>query len=144
MKKFITIALCTFLLTACTNDKPVPEALVVHIVMLENNRIFKPETRHVSAMRKETERILDVRQQVIGNDVYVECMISDIRLNKQENSYGDGYIELSVDGKKVDQFSTAAFIIKGLQRGKHNIKLDLKGMHGKRYHLSKEFKVTIE
>ncbi|MBD8068416.1 hypothetical protein [Bacillus sp. PS06] len=142
MRSIYVIPMTLFMLVGCTNDKPVPEASSLSIESVESNDIqgISP----VSAMKKSGRKQVVVQQQVIGHNVYVECIIPDYTFGEEGRLKGEGYIELSVDGKVVDQISTAAFIIKGLHIGEHIIKLEIKKADGQKYQLQEEFSVTIE
>lgn len=90
---------------------------------------------------------MSVKHQVKGKDIYVECVISEFTFSKRDhkkiNQNGVGYLELYLNGNKIDNIYTAAFIIKGLPVGKHQIKLALVHNDGTPYNIQKEFDVTI-
>ena len=50
---------------------------------------------------------------------------------------------LTIDGKKMNEINHPAFIIKGLQKGTHQIKLEIMKKNEKIASATKEFKVTI-
>ncbi|NSL50753.1 hypothetical protein [Calidifontibacillus erzurumensis] len=90
---------------------------------------------------------ITVKHFVKGNDIYVECVISNFVFSKRNdnkiNKKGYGYLQLYLDGKKIDDIYTAAFIIKGLSKGNHKITLQLVQNDGTPYNIKKEFDVTI-
>ncbi|HHY74499.1 MAG TPA: hypothetical protein GX497_15005 [Bacillus bacterium] len=90
---------------------------------------------------------ISVKHQVKGHDIYVECVIQNFTFSKKDdlkiNKSGYGYLQLYLNGKKIDNIYTAAFIIKGLPVGKHEIKLELVQNDGTPYKVEKEFDVAI-
>jgi len=99
------------------------------------------------AQKTDLNNPISVKHQVKGNDIYVECVISNFnfsaRGDKEINKNGFGYLQLYLNGKKIDNIYTAAFIIKGLPVGKHQIKLVLVHNDSTPYGVSEEFEVTI-
>lgn len=93
------------------------------------------------------KRPMSVKKYVKGKDVYVECVISDFTFsekgdqNNVKNKYG--FLQLYLNGKKIDNIYTAAFIIKGLPVGSHQIKLVLVGNDGTPYGIEHNFEVDI-
>lgn len=126
------------LITACTNDKPEPEGFKFH--QKEN----KQAKMVVGAMKNES-RNFQVRHHVNGNNVYVECYIPNFTFNgqKQSKKEGEGHLMVFVDGKKMSDIYSAAFVIKGLAKGNHLIKVELAYNDSTSYKLSKEWKVNI-
>jgi hypothetical protein len=53
-------------------------------------------------------------------------------------------MNLYVDEKKTDEIHTAAFIIKGLEKGTHTISLELLHNDSSKYHLKKTWNVTVK
>ncbi len=142
--KYLLGCFSLFLLVGCINDKPVPETSNIQIVNLEKideEELAKP----VSALTNTTNNKMLIQKHVIGGNVYVECIVPDFIFKKTgtEQMDGEGYLKLYVNGKVVDEISTAAFIIKGLEKGKHKIKLELMRENEKLYHLTEEFTVII-
>lgn len=87
---------------------------------------------------------MSVKQEVRGNDVYVECVISNFTFSKRdEKAKGSGFIQLYLNGQKIDDIYTAAFIIKGLPLGNHLIKLELVQNDGTPYGINHEFEVKV-
>ncbi|MEC1640832.1 hypothetical protein P9E76_09700 [Schinkia azotoformans] len=90
---------------------------------------------------------MSVKHQVKGKDIYVECVISNFTFSKKDhkkiNQNGFGYMQLYLNNQKIDNIYTAAFIVKGLPAGKHQIKLELVHNDGTPYNIQKEFDVTI-
>lgn len=90
---------------------------------------------------------MSVKEYVKGKDVYIECVISDFTFSKRaennKNKQGSGFLKLYLNGKKIDDIYTAAFILKGLPIGKHMIKLELVHNDGTPYGIEHNFDVVI-
>ncbi|WP_078547352.1 hypothetical protein [Litchfieldia alkalitelluris] len=143
MKQGIFIVLSFFIVAGCTNDKPVPEASYPVEVDFKEDNVSEQNIQQVSTMKVNPERNrLMIQKEVVGKNVYVECFISNFSFRKNNLNEDFGFIELFVDGKKVDEIMTAAFIIKGLTKGTHLIRVDLNKVSADRT-LSEEFEVTI-
>ena len=107
----------------------VPLFLPIFIVACQKE-IPEPETKEISfypyeailASAKELGKVdpFFIRHQVKGNDVYVECRIKDISFRN-----GLAIMVLTIDGKKMNEINHPAFVIKGLQKGTHQIKLEI-------------------
>lgn len=73
------------------------------------------------------ERTIHVEHHVRGNDVYLECIISNFTF-KQSGGLkkdGEGHLNVVIDGQRTEKISTAAFIIKGLSKGEHTLKIQV-------------------
>jgi hypothetical protein len=127
--KLITAALFVSLLAACTNQKPEPETIGEAIPT-------------VSAQSNQT---LHVKHAVKGKDVFVECVVGHFSFKKgaKRNMEGEGHIAVYVNGQKVHEVFTAAFVLRGLPTGKHKINLELVHNDGSPYGVSHEFEVNI-
>lgn len=82
-----------------------------------------------------------VHYHVKGNNLFIECIVTDVSF--RENSKKQAKIELYVDGKKVSEFRSAAFVVKNMPRGPHHIKLEVVKENGEPYYLWKEFSIFI-
>lgn len=82
-----------------------------------------------------------VQHHVKDKRVFVECIIPTISF--RENSNRQGKILLYVNGNKKEEISTAAFVIKGLTKGKHHIRLVVVKPNHEPYGLEREFAVSI-
>ena len=125
----------------------VPLFLPIFIVACQKE-IPEPETKDISfhsdeailATAKELAEVdpFFISHQVKGNDVYVECRIKDISFRNDL-----AIMVLTIDGKKMNEINHPAFIIKGLQKGTHQIKLEIMKNGKKISSGTKEFNVTI-
>ncbi|WP_243289993.1 hypothetical protein [Bacillus sp. FJAT-47783] len=119
------------LLAGCTNDKPTPEGVT-------HDTVPTIEVLNMQELSHSTDQSMSVRHHVRGNRVYVECYVSHFTFSE-----GNGYLQLSIDGNKIKRLRTAAFVIKDLSKGKHQIKVELvKNDHSKQV-LKKEWTVDI-
>ncbi|ABO66337.1 MULTISPECIES: hypothetical protein [Geobacillus] len=84
--------------------------------------------------------LLEVKHQVQGNDVLIECFAAQFPFRKGN---GGGHINVYVNEQKVTEVYTAAFIVRGLPSGKHVIRLELVYNDGKVTGMTHEFDVDI-
>jgi uncharacterized protein (UPF0333 family) len=124
--------------TACNNDKPEPETKI-RIEAITNNKNVIP------VLSQNGQRTMNVKHQIRGKDVFIECVVTNFtfKKGKQKKVEGEGHINLYLNGQKVDEISTAAFIVKGLPNGKHVIRLELVYNDSSKYGLDHEFEVNI-
>lgn len=135
--KYIPIILLfTVLQLGCQKDLPEPE---VKFKVIQMSTVHAEHDMPVTIEQKREPFI--VKHHVKGASVFVECMVSDISF--REKSEKQGKIILYVNGKKKEEITTAAFIIKGLPRGTHQIKLEVVKPNNEPYHLQKEFAISI-
>ncbi|WP_096199231.1 hypothetical protein [Bacillus sp. FJAT-45350] len=107
--------------------------------------LHRQQAIEVSVEKKE--RSLKVNHQVKGKDVYIECIVNDFSFSKDNagklHNEGEGHLQLYVDGQKVDSIYQAAFIVKGLPQGNHEIKVELVRNNHEPYGIEEEFTVSI-
>ena len=125
----------------------VPIFFTIFMVACQKE-IPEPETKDISfhsdeailASAKELPEVdpFFISHQVKGNDVYVECRIKGVSFRNDH-----AIMVLTIDGKKMNEINHPAFIIKGLQKGTHQIKLEIMKKNEKRVSATKEIKVTI-
>lgn len=139
----VLFSISVFAVSGCTNDKPEPETLV-EVVPMEVSYISKANTVEVMSSQNK-QRTFEVKHHVKGKDVYVECIVSNFKFTKgkQANTEGEGHIDLYLNGKKVDEIYTAAFIAKELPAGKHTMKIELVHNDSTKYNLNEEFEIII-
>ena len=102
----------------------------------------------IEVTAKETEqRSITVNHEVKEKDIYVECIINNFTFVEEKKGMahvdGQGHLALYIDGNEVDSIYKAAFIIKGLPKGKHTVKIELMKNNNKPYGIEEEFSVTI-
>jgi hypothetical protein len=121
-------------LMACQKDIPEPEtkSLVVSAAQLPNIVVSNQrESFHAKSFVK-------------GNDVFIECRISNFSFREHnKNRNPSGKMIVYVDGKKYNQYSSAAFIVKDLTSGNHRISLQIVDSNGQKTALKKEMVISI-
>jgi hypothetical protein len=130
------IILITLSLIACQKDIPEPEtkSLVVSAAQLTVN----------SRMVTKSGESFQVKYFVKRDDVFIECYIPNFSFRDlDQDGKQTGKMHVYVDGKKVKEFSSAAFSIKDLQSGNHRITLEVVGFNGQKTSFKKELIVTI-
>ena len=129
-----------FLLAAagCNNNKPQPETKV----LIEE---IAGQSSTVPVMSQARQRVMNVKHEIRGSDLYIECIVANFsfKSGKGEKVDGEGHINVYLNGQKVDEVSTAAFVIKGLPTGKHRVRLELVHNDSSQYGISHEFEVNI-
>lgn len=135
VRKMVLVFLIGLLLNACHKDIPDPEVkreisiVPMHTVRAEND---------VVVLGMKSEHSFTVQHHVKENNVYIECFIPDISFTNRNTS-----LIVSVDGKQKKIVTTAAFIIKGLSKGSHQIQLQIVEKNQKREDMKKDFEVLI-
>jgi hypothetical protein len=135
VRKMVIVFLIGLLLNACHKDIPDPEVkrevsiVPMHTVRAEND---------VVVLGMKSEQSFSVQHHVKENNVYVECFIPDISFTNRNTS-----LIVSVDGKQKKVVTTAAFIIKGLSKGSHQIQLQVVEKNQRREDMKKNFEVLI-
>jgi hypothetical protein len=85
-----------------------------------------------------------VSSKTKGSNVYVECILSGISFRESDrNGQKVGKLIIWLDGKKTKEVNSAAFIIKGLPPGSHEVKLEVVDLENKSYGLTNVFLVNI-
>ncbi|RDI47580.1 hypothetical protein [Falsibacillus pallidus] len=118
--------ICLLILGGCQQPKP------------PQGKLFNLEESMASA--SGNKEIMTEKHLVQGQDLMVECIIPSIRLSGENPAK----IAVYIDGRLDGNYETAAFIVRGLSKGVHHIKLDLIKSNHKRYGITKEFYVTIQ
>lgn len=122
-------------LTGCHRDIPKPESeLEIQPVIVEAEKV-------VQVLNQQQSEFF-VRHQIKGKNLFVECMLSDISF-RDDNNKKTGKLLLYVNGQKTEEIHSPVFIVKGLPKGNHQIKIEVVTLQNKSYSLKKEFNVTI-
>ena len=129
-KRWIPIYLfIILLLVSCQNDKPKPETS--HRFSFHLPQVVE------AAEHKEVDPFF-VKYQVKESNVFIECIAQQASFRDKEAK-----ILVVIDGKKKMEVRKSAFIIKGLEPGKHHIELHLKIDKPSSTTLKEEFHVQI-
>ncbi|WP_221564055.1 hypothetical protein [Alkalihalobacillus sp. TS-13] len=89
---------------------------------------------------------LTVRHMVSNDDVFVECYVPGFQFTDRStsNTNKEGHLKISVDHQKPYSVYKAAFIVKNLSKGTHEIAVTLVDSQGKTIEgLYEQFVVTI-
>ncbi|MCQ6275145.1 hypothetical protein JMM81_09240 [Bacillus sp. V3B] len=132
MKKmyYIMPLLLLSLLVGCQNDIPEPETKDISFQL--------DKAVQASGYQVVQADPFFVKHQVKGKNVYIECMVKDISFRNN-----GAKIVLSIDGKKNKEIKQAAFIVKELQSGTHQLKLELFKQNEHSAKAIKEIEVVI-
>lgn len=137
MKWLLTIfSLVLVFVTGCTEDKPRPKGMVGDVIPVQVNDISNDIVAVVSQKPKDT---FDINYHTREQNVYVECFIPGFHFEK-----GEGFLNVTVDGQKKNEIYTAAFILKGLDKGDHNIVVEVVHSDETFENMKKTFKVKIQ
>ena len=139
MKKNIYLTcliMILMILVSCQNDKPKPETE-------RQFSLVSPEKVFASSFDTEEKEVdsFFVKHHVKGRDVYIECIVKGASFREK-----NAVIIVFIDGKKKEEITNAAFILKGLEPGKHQIKLQLNRTKNKNSNsvITKEFNVLVK
>jgi hypothetical protein len=129
--------------SSCQPDLPNPKTK--HKLFPVENFSFMHKNVVSATMQTSTERpSLLVHYQTNGDNLLVECIVTGITFREQDQSQQKiGKMIVWLDGKKKQEVSAAAFIMKGLSNGNHQLKVELVNLQNKPYGLSKEFNINI-
>jgi hypothetical protein len=142
MKRLLALVFILIGMTGCVEDKPRPEGNVI-LVPLHVTNVSNDVVEVVSQSQLAS---LNIKHYVRNKDVYVECYIPNFSFKEKGGNKvsGEGHIEVSVDGKKIDDMNTAAFIVKGLDRGVHEMMVEVVHNDSTTYDLKKIWTVSIQ
>ncbi|MDQ0215214.1 PBP1b-binding outer membrane lipoprotein LpoB [Oikeobacillus pervagus] len=129
MKKTFLLFLLLFMVTGCKQQYPEPES--------------QKDVPKVDAAIVNGQNSLNVRHTIQGNQIFIECIVPHITFTNGKKGHQRGKIVVSIDGKRYKEYNTAAFIIKGVDKGPHHIKIDVLTYRNQPLGLSKEFYMTI-
>ncbi|OQM46335.1 hypothetical protein B6A27_06830 [Anoxybacillus sp. UARK-01] len=116
-------------LTACVHHKPQPETM--------------QQVSAAVSMQAPAAQTMHVKHEMRGKDVLVECVIDHFSFTKGDKAHGNGHINVYLNGQKINEVFTAAFVLRGLPSGKHQIRLELVRDDESKYGVSSEFEVNI-
>ncbi|TCJ06105.1 hypothetical protein [Cytobacillus praedii] len=140
MKMFIyvfTICLAVAI-SGCKKDIPKPETKIIG----ETASLYTV-THDIPVFKTNSSKEeFFVKHKVEGGNVMIECIIQGITFRDTAGN-NKGKIILYVDGKKEEEISSAAFIVKGLLPGTHRLTLEVTTEESSSVIMKKEFDVTI-
>ncbi|WP_066052887.1 hypothetical protein [Robertmurraya korlensis] len=135
VRKMVFVFVIGLMLNACHKDIPDPE--VKKEISIEPMHTIRAEN-DVVVLGMKPDQSFTVQHHVKENNVYVECFIPDISFSNRNTR-----LIVSVDGKQKKVVTTAAFIIKGLSTGSHQIDLQVVENNLKRDDMKRNFEVLI-
>lgn len=99
----------------------------------------------VSAVAPTPE--LEVKHTVKGNKLYLVFQLKHFELSSDKVGgkpvYGEGHINLYIDGSKVAQIYKSAYVYPSLTQGKHDIRIELAHHDQETYGITEEFTVDV-
>lgn len=137
-KRHLLFLLMLIVLAGCSRDIPEPKSKQDEksVTILENKPV-----RTVAATPHSAP--FEVRHQVNGRNVLIECKLQDISFRRDQPDKQIGKILVSVDGKITAEMDSPVFIIKGLTTGKHSISLQVVNLKNQPLPLKQELQVNI-
>ena len=137
MKKNIYLTcliMILMILVSCENDKPKPETQ-------RQFSLVSPEKVFASSFDTEEKEVdsFFVKHHVKGRDVYIECIVKGASFREK-----NAKIIVYIDGKKKEEITNSAFVLKGLKPGKHQIQLQLKKAKNSNSAIIEEFNVLVK
>lgn len=132
------------ILFGCQRDLPRPKT-ESKLFSFHHSHLIHPNNNVSAANADQAVRpSISVQFETKGHNLFVECIVSGITFRESnELNQRVGKMKVWVDGKKKQDITAAAFVIKSLPTGRHLLKLEVVGLHNEPYGLSKEFTVNI-
>ncbi|MDP4161552.1 MAG: hypothetical protein Q8906_01580 [Bacillota bacterium] len=113
-------------------------------VIAVSGQIVMAQNEDVPAITSAKEEIFSVSYKISGRNVLIECFVPDVSFrNNDERKLQLGKIAVWIDGKKLEEVRSAAFMLKNLSLGNHRIKLELLKLTNESYGADREFLVSI-
>src|SRR5690606_25737215 len=104
-----------------------------------------PEPKTIVAEASEVQKdhsFFSIRHIIQGNDVKVECIVPTVSFNKNDEQAAK--IRLYIDNRFYNEYDTAAFVVKNVQAGSHNFRIEVVSLdNNQSLGLSRNFLVTI-
>jgi hypothetical protein len=142
MKRLLTLVFILIGMAGCVEDKPRPEGSVKLVPL----NVMNVSNDVVEVVSQNQLASLNIKHYVRNKDVYVECYIPNFSFKEKGGNKvsGEGHIEVFVDGKKIDDMNTAAFIVRGLDRGVHEMMVEVVHNDSTTYDLKKTWTISIQ
>ncbi len=135
---YLSLMMLVLMTVGCQKDLPEPEAKKLMVIPMST-----VNTAHdMPVTIEQSSEPFKVQHHIRGNSVFVECMLPAITF-RDDSEQKQGKIILYINGVKKEEVTTAAFIIKGLEKGTHRVKLEVVTPNDEPYQLEKEFTVSI-
>ncbi|WP_062105182.1 hypothetical protein [Bacillus niameyensis] len=124
VRMIIIIIVSLIIVTGCVNKIPEPETIIVE----------------ASEVQKD-HSLFSFRHMIQGNDVKIECIVPTVSFNKNDDQAAK--IRLYIDNRFYNEYDTAAFVVKNVQAGPHNFRMEVVSLENQSLGLSRNFLVTI-
>lgn len=136
---YLLISCLLIAATGCKRDIPKPEMNIeiLPIINTDSSNVVA-----ASSIKLNNPDPFYVKSHVSGKDVLIECIVPAVTF-RDTNESNKAKMIVYINGKKKEEVSSAAFIIKGLPSGTHRLKIKVVKLKDASYHLQKEFFVTI-
>ncbi|OLP66571.1 hypothetical protein BACPU_08730 [Bacillus pumilus] len=119
MKWMLSICALLFLGTGCQSQRESEQ--VVH---------QEPDVPVMQQAQSEMKQQGIFKYKVQGSTVYIESTLQDFHLvSSLKKGEKSGYFTIYVDGQRVGNEYTAAFVVKHLSKGKHKMTVVLNTHH---------------
>ncbi|GLY10600.1 hypothetical protein ACP2W0_11605 [Pseudobacillus badius] len=129
--KWLAIILTMFFFAGCSPNIPEPETM-------------SPSASMSEAEAQTLGESWTVKHLLRGKNVFVELVVPGVSFSKDRgNSQAKGQVAVFVNGKHYQTYHTAAFIIKGLDAGRHQIDIKLTDESSRPLGYEKSFTVSI-
>ncbi|GER68185.1 hypothetical protein BpJC7_23350 [Weizmannia acidilactici] len=87
-------------------------------------QIPRKEWNEVDAATYTKGNQVSIRHFVKEDDLFVECIIPSVSFSGSKHAR-QAKIKVYVDGAYEGEYNTAAFVVKGLEKGVHTVKLEV-------------------
>lgn len=128
MRAILSFFVLLLILSGCRQELPEPEVM----------------SAKASEQTQEEMADMKVHHTVQGKSLLIECFIPNISFSRDRQSNELGKVILSINGKFHAEYETAAFIVKNLPKGNHEIQLDVVNLKNEPLGMSEQFQITIQ
>ncbi|RFU63394.1 hypothetical protein [Peribacillus glennii] len=137
MKWLVTVFLLVLIVSGCGNKIPEPQYNQKTPEVLGRGHSASAES-----IKPDGDRGFEAKYFMKGNSLYVDCFLRGFSLSP---SYGKerAKIRCYMDGKRIADYQTAAFIVKKMPQGRHEMLLEILKANGQPAGLKKGFTVEV-
>ncbi len=144
MKQLIVFLMCSGLIcfipiNGVFASVPVTNQTSVTIIPLQSTGVI--------SVTASEERKMTVQYDIRENQLFVECLINGFLFSEEkagtQHKEGEGHLRLYIDEEHIDTLYQPAFIVEGLSKGKHDIKVIIVKNDRTPYELEETFQVHI-
>ncbi|KAB7707947.1 hypothetical protein F9802_04325 [Bacillus aerolatus] len=129
--KWMIMIVTVIVLAGCKQNFPEPEAI-------------SPSASVSEAEAQANNNNWTVRHLLRGQSVFVELVVPGVSFSGNgTNSQTKGQVSVYVNGHHYNTYHTAAFIVKGLAPGKHQVDIKLTDARNRPLGYEKTFTVSI-